>query len=335
MDTTSPEANAVLARLTNELKGKTPFDPIWLAVGDALSDLERLQKTQDQGKRWVEILAAYLLDLDKSYPATIGHLNKVRRVHRLIRDAAGDVPDETIRSTQFSALELAERLHGLNAEKGLAALRDCLNGKLHFSDMRRQYDKFLQDNIDALPAKQTTWLNKQTKPKDVQRAQVFAALTDVDFRFFCKLWNMEISNRTSFNPSELRLPLSDVQIGYRFMDPAYDTSFAGIMLHLGKPTHGRNIDALIDRILVCMTFFHRLYVAVDHKFDALQILDFRLADLDVRGVGFLVVDLGADVALQVEMRINQPAVPVRVSVLDRHFAEMRESLRRKTGARAW
>ena len=152
-----------LLKLDQRLRALKQPEKSWLAIGDALRDMEARESKGTDGKPWHEVLATFLRD--HGQPVTTGHINKVRRVHRFVRENIDDdVTDENLVAdkVQFSALEMAERLNTLDHQAGQTALRDCLDG-LTFGEMRSRYETFRDANPELLPPRQLAWLRKRSE----------------------------------------------------------------------------------------------------------------------------------------------------------------------------
>jgi hypothetical protein len=159
---------AILAKLHEELpppteqqnSGRRTMQPAWLAIGDALAQLEDLSVRSENGRSWLEFLLEDLAA--QGHQITAGHIHKLKRVRNFVRRYPGkrQLTDTDIYKAQISALEIAERLHRLDADAGWKMFEECLNG-LSFADAKRQYDKFQDEHQDVLPPRQAAWLKKR------------------------------------------------------------------------------------------------------------------------------------------------------------------------------
>lgn len=155
-----------LSKLELRLQSLEQPEKSWLAIGDALYEMELRESKGADGQPWHEVLTGYLRD--RGQPVTTGHINKVRRVHRFVRENIDDdVTDEDLVAdkVQFSALEMAERLNTLDHQAGRTALYECLNG-LTFGEMRSRYETFRDAHPELLPPRQLAWLRKRSGNTD-------------------------------------------------------------------------------------------------------------------------------------------------------------------------
>jgi hypothetical protein len=170
-------SDEILRKLAGKLSEIDQREKTWLAIGDALHGLEaRDAKTLD-GRPWHVVLQLFLEEQGLSVSS--GHINKVRRVHKFVRNnveqSISDT-DLTAPQVQFSALEMAERLHTLDHEAGVAALKECLKG-LTFGAMRDRYESFREARPEMLPPRQRAWLDKRMK-QDAESATSVAQRQD-------------------------------------------------------------------------------------------------------------------------------------------------------------
>ena len=153
----------ILTKLAGKLSEIDQREKTWLAIGDALHDLEaREAKTRD-GRPWHIILQLFLEK--HALSVTGGHINKVRRVHKFVRNNVEQgISDTNLTApqVQFSALEMAERLHTLDHDAGVGALKECLEG-LTFGAMRDRYESFREARPEMLPPRQRAWMDKRMK----------------------------------------------------------------------------------------------------------------------------------------------------------------------------
>lgn len=156
-------SDEILRELAGKLSKIDQREKTWLAIGDALHALESRDAKTFDGRPWHVVLQLFLEEQGLS--VTGGHLNKVRRVHRFVRNnVEQEVSDSdlTAPQVQFSALEMAERLHTLDHDAGAEALKDCLGG-LKFGTMRDRYETFREEQPELLPPRQRAWMRKRSE----------------------------------------------------------------------------------------------------------------------------------------------------------------------------
>lgn len=156
-------SDEILAKLAAELSQIDQREKTWLAIGDALHALESRDAKTLEGRPLHIVLQLFLEKQGLS--VTGGHLNKVRRVHRFVRnnvEQGVSDSDLTAPQVQFSALEMAERLHTLDHAAGVDALKDCLEG-LKFGAMRDRYERFREERPELLPPRQRAWMRKRAE----------------------------------------------------------------------------------------------------------------------------------------------------------------------------
>lgn len=160
MNSTSDE---IFARLAIALAHVDQREKTWLAIGDALHALETSHTKALDGRPWHDVLQSFLEE--RGISVTGGHLNKVRRVHKFVRinvEPSVSDSDLTAPQVQFSALEMAERLHTLDHAAGIDALKDCIDG-LKFGAMRDRYESFREARPELLPPRQRAWMRKRSE----------------------------------------------------------------------------------------------------------------------------------------------------------------------------
>lgn len=156
-------SDETLRKLAGQLSTIDQREKTWLAIGDALHDLEAHDAKTRDGRPWHVVLQLFLEE--QGISVTGGHINKVRRVHKFVRnnvEQGVSDSDLTAPHVQFSALEMAERLHTLDHAAGVNALKDCLEG-LKFGAMRDRYESFREARPEMLPPRQRAWLDKRMK----------------------------------------------------------------------------------------------------------------------------------------------------------------------------
>jgi hypothetical protein len=169
MSTQSERVAQILAELQQKL-ASADASAAWLNLGDALAELDKLAPQSEDGRPWTDVVQEFHEGLGYG-GLSVGHLQKVRRVRNFVRKVleAEKVPptDTEIVAAQVSALEVAERLHSLDPERGRAALIACIRDRRKFVDMRREYDEYVEQHPDRLPKKRATWLRKRkSSPED-------------------------------------------------------------------------------------------------------------------------------------------------------------------------
>lgn len=330
MQVSYPKAVAILDRLTAQLALRGADDSFWIVVGDALHDLEALDQTSDQGRRWTEVLCSHLEKQPKNQAFSTGHLNKVRRVHRLVRALAAGFPDEQIEKAQFSALELVERLHALDSEKGLAALKSCIKEGTSFSAMRKQYQDFLSKNPERLPARQSTWLRKRGQADSGDREAVISQIDGGVRENPSLFWGRDLKSAQRFKPSDLLKALVNVDLGYRFITREGEFFYGAIMVHREKKMTEQDRLALIERVTFQKSFFDRYWLLTNQTEDDLDWLVQDMDALGVNGVGILRQAEGVSLSDGILRSDVSPHPPERRSILADEFEDAQWEPRAKT-----
>lgn len=330
MQVSYPKAVAILDRLTAQLAARSADDSFWLVVGDALHDLEALDQTSDQGRRWPEVLSSHLETLPTNRAFSAGHLNKLRRVHRLVRALAKEFRDAQIEKAQFSALELVERLHALDPEKGLAALTSCIKEGTSFSAMRKQYQDFLSKNPERLPARQSTWLRKRGQSDSGEREAVVALMEAAVRESPTLFWGPDLKSSQRFKPSDLLKALVNVDLGYRFITREGEFFYGAIMVHREKKMTEQDRLALIERVTFQRSFFDRYWLLTNQTEDDLDRLMQDMDALGVNGVGILRQAEGVSLSDGILRSDVSPHPPERRSILADEFEDVQWELRAKT-----
>lgn len=156
----SSDASSLLADLTSETAGD------WLIVGRVLDDLGRLSSVSTDGRTWHEVVRDTLATLDR--PVSIGHLHKIGRSFPFLQDGVRHLglDDAAMKRAKISSIEAAERLHALDAEAGLDALRRCIapGQAATLADVRAMLDAHLEIHPEQRSPKQIGWARRRAGP---------------------------------------------------------------------------------------------------------------------------------------------------------------------------
>lgn len=279
--------------------------PAWLLIGDAMARLDQLEETAEDGKPWTEILRDFLVTLPATDPVSAGHLNKVRRVRGFVRTTmkrdGGPYTDQELSGAQFSALEVADRLHSLDADQGTQALYDCVIHQRPFAEMRRTYEAYISAHSDKIPAKRATWLRKRQEgvsPTPPQDDGVEKALLSDPRRFF----GVENVLMERFDPVSVLPILAGTDLGFRVMSSEGQIILGGVEVsldrHIGKRRH-----VMISALEFQSTFFDRYWLFSNAETAALKQL---AAEMDVHLVSRVgiaqLVETGWEILMQPQDR---------------------------------
>lgn len=296
MATHNPAAAAVLTRL--RAKFSRSRDDYWLPVGDALLELENLEERSDAGRPWSEVLLEVLRDLPVS-TVSGGHLSKIRRVTRFVRETLSPdgkhYTDEEIAKAQFSALEVAARLHSVSTEAGAQALSDCIQNGKSFADMRREYEAFLQSHPDRLTGKQATWLKKrQVKDKGPRPGQIFEGIFLDKPERFLGMPGKSGFVLEQFDPKRQLPILGGTDIGYRVKVRGQEDIYLGVMVSTAAKWTDADLQRLLADLSFQSTFFDRYWLVATAPRTEISFLISDLKLYAVSEIGVVHFDKGSE-----------------------------------------
>jgi hypothetical protein len=171
-------------------------------------------------------------------------------VRKVLEAEKAPFTDSEIAAAQVSALEVAERLHSLDPERGRAALLACIRDHRKFVEMRREYDQYLEQNPDRLPKKQATWLKKRKASSADDAALVEKII----------LMEPAILSGTSsavlkpFEPSKASPFLKATDFGFYLIGPTGDRTL-GVELMKDATLLKRDLGGLLAQLEFQSSFF--------------------------------------------------------------------------------
>lgn len=269
-------ATAILAKLHENLpppaepqhSGRKTMQPAWLAIGDALAELEELSVRAENGRSWQQFL---LDDLEaQGHQVTAGHLHKLKRVRNFVRRYPGqrNLSDAQIYKAQISALEIAERLHTLDADAGWKMFEECLDG-LSFADAKRRYDKFQDEHQDVLPPRQAAWRKKRgADPHDVDAEGPEKLLRSSLIASAGTLLDLNDAQAIPFQPSHHIAMLSNTAFGIKLAEEHGGVIMLGCKIALGLSHKGDDLVGLLESLLFQASFFDRYLFVTDAQAEA-------------------------------------------------------------------
>lgn len=257
MSTQSERVAQILAGLQQKLAG-ADATAAWLLLGDALAELDELAPQSAAGRPWTDLVQEFHEGLGYG-GLSVGHLQKVRRVRNFVRKVleAEKVPltDNEIAAAQVSALEVAERLHSLDPERGRAALLACIRDRRKFVDMRREYDEYVEQNPDRLPKKQATWLKKRKSSHEDDAALVEKVILAESV----VLLGASSVVLRPFQPSKSSPFLKATDFGFRIAGPAGERTL-GVELLANSALSHRDPAELLAQLEFQSGFFDLYWV---------------------------------------------------------------------------
>ena len=277
MSTQSARVAQILAELQQKL-ASADVSAAWLNLGDALAELDELAPQSEDGRPWTDVVQEFHEGLGYG-GLSVGHLQKVRRVRNFVRKVleAGKVPftDTEIVAAQVSALEVAERLHSLDPERGRAALIACVRDRRKFVDMRREYDEYVEQHPDRLPKKRATWLKKRkSSPEDdaalVEKVILSEAVVTL---------GAASAVLRPFQPSKSSPFLKATDFGFRISGPAGERTL-GVELLADSALSTRDPAELLAQLEFQSTFFDLYWVFA--RADAAKVASFSAIMDEVR-----------------------------------------------------
>lgn len=259
MSTQSVRVAQILAGLQQKLAG-ADASAAWLNLGDALAELDELAPQSEGGRPWTDVVKAFHEGLGYG-GLSVGHLQKVRRVRNFVRKVleAEKVPftDTEIVAAQVSALEVAERLHSLDPERGRAALLACIRGRRKFVDMRREYDEYVEQHPDRLPKKRATWLKKRKSSPEDDAALVEKVILAESLAIL----GAASAVLRPFQPSKSSPFLKATDFGFRIAGSA-DERTLGVELLADSALSVRDPAELLAQLEFQSGFFDRYWIFV-------------------------------------------------------------------------
>ncbi len=232
----------------------------WYRIGQLLLSLEATSRVSPEGLPWLEGLSLRLAELGK--PKTLGHLRKLRRASLFVKNQhaeLSDVSSEVVGQASIVAVEAAERLYRLNAEKGIMALRDAIGGASP-RQVQELYEAAKADHADQLTARHIGWKSRTPKtqaPTKVARDAIMQRMMDEPGPW----WGLpEESIMQQLEPGRL-IPVLEMTDGAILGVSANGSRCLGgiQIIDLGRPEDPGWPQALA-RVLLVATFFDRLWV---------------------------------------------------------------------------
>lgn len=282
----SKDAKTILEELPEQLNAVAP-GAAWLPMGDAIAALEAIGVQSADGRQWTEVVRdvyarAHGGDL------SLGHMQKMRRVRNFVRDAAarlGIDADGRIASVPFSALEIADRMHSLDAARGDALFLACVNGRKRYVDVKRDYEDFLQTHARDLPKKRATWLKKREESGETfADARIIAKVLMSDPYLFTGRHTTVLLN--AFDPAKVSPYLRATDFGYRVVS-ADDEQVLGIEVIQTQSLTRHTLSARLAGLEFQASFFDRYWVFLQGPDDPPATLLKALDELDVNRPGWI------------------------------------------------
>lgn len=288
-------ATAILAKLRESLpppaepqhSGRKTMQPAWLAIGDALAELEELSARAENGRSWQQFL---LDDLEaQGHQVTAGHLHKLKRVRNFVRRYRGqrNLTDAQIYRAQISALEIAERLHKLDADAGWKMFDECLDG-LSFADAKRRYDKFQDGHQDVLPPRHAAWRKKrEAAPHDVEAEGPEKLLRSSLIDSACTLLDLNDAQAIPFYPSHHIAMLSNTAFGIKLAEEDGGIIMLGCKIALGLSLKGDELVGVLESLLFQASFFDRYLFVTDARAEMVAELTTNVKRFGGANIGIL------------------------------------------------
>lgn len=318
-------ATAILAKLHEELpppaepqnSGRKSMQPAWLAIGDALAELEELSLRAENGRSWQQVL---LDDLEaRGHQVTAGHLHKLKRVRNFVRRYPGQraLTDAQIYKAQISAIEIAERLHKLDADAGWQMFEECLDG-LSFADAKRRYDKFQDEHQDVLPPRQAAWRKKrELDPQDSDAEGPEKLLKSAIIASAGELLGRNDAQAIPFDPSHHIAMLSNTAFGIKLAEEDGGIILLGCKISVGAPLRGNDFVGLLESLLFQATFFDRYIFVTDAPAEGVAELKASVKRFGGANIGILICTSEGTIAehgTDLDLRTIEP-VPDRRRLL--------------------
>lgn len=317
----NPDAAAILEALSGHLSQEAR-SRAWLAIGDALARLEQLEERNDEGRPWVEVLQAHLEGDSGTSSMSLGHLNKIRRVRTFVR--ASEKPDGSpftdaeLGSAGFSALEIAERFHKLDAVRGSQALSECILEAKPYTKLREEYEAFIQDHPDRLTARRMTWLKKREEQKaghlpQPTRTMIERILLEDPLLFFGA--SSVVVER--FVPRAILPILGRTDFGFLVRAPREPLRLVGVEFIASNRIRKRDLHDLTAQVEFQSSFFDRYWLLSEAPASELDKVAGMLVDHLVDRVGIVRIEMERLQKVITAVRGDQPPEHRRRILMDR------------------
>jgi hypothetical protein len=271
----------------SQTSGRRAMQPAWLAIGDALAELEGLSSRAENGLSWQQFL---LDELEaQGHQVTLGHLHKLKRVRNFVRRYPGERPmtDADIYKAQISAIEIAERLHTLGADAGWKMFEECLDG-LSFADAKRQYDKFQDEHRDRLPPRQAAWRKKrELDPQDSDLEGPEKHVKSYMIASAGERLGLNDAQAIPFNPSYHIGMLSNTAFGIKLAEEDGGIIFLGCKISLGVSLKGDDFVGVLESLLFQASFFDQYFFVTDAQADLVAELNANVKRFGGVNIGIL------------------------------------------------
>jgi len=282
MDKRDRMIEKALSRFRTRLPGTEPGG-VWLLIGDTLSELEAIIPQSPDGHPWTEVVRDFQEGLGFG-SLSLGHVQKVRRVRnfvrRELREERDGFPDAAITAAQVSALEVAERLHALDPERGRTALISCVRDGRKFVELKREYDDYVSRNPDRLPRKQATWLRKRSSPIVADEGGLIERVILSDPETFLG------ASAAILRPADLSPLLKETRFGFRLTKNGEERTL-GVGLVTKDLVGSRGPGDLLARLEFQSGFFDSYWSFVTADREAADKLCSGLEEIGIDRVGVL------------------------------------------------
>lgn len=265
---------------------RTEPSGVWLLIGDTISDLEAILPQSPDGRPWTEVVR----DLHEGLGyggLSVGHVQKVRRIRNFVRRELGLenalFPDSTLVRAQVSALEVAERFHAIDPDRGRAALISCVRDRRKFVELKREYDAYLEKNPERLPRKQATWLRKRTSSGGSDEGALIERVLLSSPETFLGPFPTVLR---PFKPADISPLLRETRFGFRLTGDAEERTL-GVGIITEALVASRGPGDLLARLDFQSGFFDTYYAFVTAEMDAAERVSSGLDEVGLDRVGVL------------------------------------------------
>lgn len=281
---------ALLESLTQHNAGN------WATVASVLIALEAVSSVSPEGRSWHDVVAARLTEL--GHPVSIGHLRKIKRVWRFILSQGCKITTDgcplgpaDMEKASLLAIETTVRLHDLDPQAGLEALKDCLSGVPN-SEIQSRLQSAQASYPERLSPRQIGWGTRRKASATPNPAREAAKVMSLEPM---RWWGEMHADPREIEPGTIVPLLVRTPVGVIYVnDAGICTGGVRSLDNLGK-----NFD-LIESVLAQSSFFDRYWLVVTDETSALLSIFEDVLDYGAVNVGLLLFKEG-DLSIKVDI----------------------------------
>lgn len=272
----------------------------WATVASVLIALEAVSSASPDGRSWHDVVAARLTEL--GHPVSLGHLRKIKRVWRFILAQGSKITTDgrplgpaDMDKASLLAIETTVRLHDLDPQAGLEALKDCLSG-LPNSEIQSRLQSAQTTYPERLSPRQIGWNTRRKTTASPDPALEAATVIELDP---IRWWGPMRSAPTQIEPGALVPLLVRTPVAFLYANDG-GIKTGGVR---SLDSTGKNIQT-VESILAQSSFFDRYWLVVTDETPSLLTIFEDVLDYGAVNVGLLLLKEGA---LSIKADIDAPS----------------------------